>query len=380
MATRIAISRIGFFLILAAGVAAVVGSLAFIYLPAATITISPAQSSKTVEQTILLSSTAQEPDFIKFILPAKTVEKTITSTKSFQRQGATVEDFARGTVTLTNNSNDEQRLVAKTHLRHEGSGSMFLIQDRVAIPPQSKIDVAVAAEQKGAGGNVDAGKFIVDRLPESAQALVYGTSVLPMSGGLSVATPLSEEELQQATTSLENEVRQRALGELTAETGGAALRPELVTVTTEDKQISAQAGSTAQSFTITATLKAHGFIADDNDLLGLTLLALRAKADSDQEFVSHDPSSFKITVTRADFARNQANIDCSLRGTFAHSLNSTAFATQNLAGLSKAEVVDHFKQIDGVGDVQVALSPFWVTTIPSRADAVKVEIKNTEAK
>jgi hypothetical protein len=380
MPIQVALSRSPVIALFVIGLVVIVGSLAYVYLPSATITVSPATEQKSVEQTIVLSTDATSPDFIKYVLPAKLVSKDVTQSKDFQREGTTIEDFAHGTITMVNNGNDEQRLVPKTHLRHEASGVMFLTQDRVVIPPQGKITVDIIAEQKGASGNVPAGKFIVDRLPSSAQAIVFGQSDVPMSGGLSVAAPVTDKEIDDAVQSVLDDAKKEALTELTGETGGVSIRPELITATTKSKSVSTTSGSTVSSFTVSETVSARGFIVDDNDLLSLTLLALRSAATDTLDFTSYDPQSFKIAVTRADFSKNVAEIKGSLTGTFADKISPSVLATQNLAGLSAAEVADHFKQISGVGDVKVAFSPFWVTTVPSRADAVKVEIKNPETK
>ncbi len=360
------------------GTGIIVGSLVYVYLPSATITVASALTQKNIEQTIILSTAATSPDFIKFILPAKLVEKEVTGSKEIQRAGTATDDFATGTVALVNNSPDEQRLLPKTHLRHESTAVMFLTQSPAVIPPQGRININVIAEKKGASGNVSAGKFVIDRLPASTQTIVFAQSTGPMSGGLSVDMPVSDSEIAQAKETVIAEAKTRALGELTAEAGGAAIRPELLTVSPLSEYVSAVAGSHVSSFTVTSTITARGFIVDNNDLLSLTLLALRAMPDPDQDFVSFDPQSFKVAVVRADFTQKQAEVKGSLTGTFAHKISPTILNTQNLAGLSEAEVVDHFKQLPGVGEVQVTFSPFWVKTIPSRQGAVKVEIQNPD--
>lgn len=376
MPIAITVSKSRTLVLLFMGCVVIAVSLAYVYLPTATITISPLTSQKNVDQTIVLSTAATSPDFIKYILPAKLVEKEITESKEVKRPGQVTDDFARGTLALINNSPEEQRLLPKSHLRHEATGVMFLTDSPAVIPPQGQITMNVTAKEKGASGNVTPGKFIFDKLPASAQTVVFAQSEVPMSGGLSVETALTDEEITAAKQAVLDTAKTRALGELTAQAGGASIRSELLTVSPTAEHVSATSGSKVSSFTVTSTITARGFITDNNDLLSLTLLALRQASDQDQDFVSFDPQSFKVAVTRADFARQQAEVVGSLTGTFAHKISPNILNTQNLAGLSAAEAADHFKQLQGVGDVQVAFSPFWVKTIPSRAGAIKVEIKN----
>ncbi len=354
--------------------AAVASLLAVIYLPAATITIHPLAKDQVVEQTILLSTTTTTPDFIHFTLPAKILQKDVQVSKVFTRPGNATEDFAHGVLDLINNSNEDQGLLPKTHLRHEASGAMFLTDNAIRVPAHSQLAVPVTAEQKGVIGNVPAGKFIIDRLPTSAQSIIFGQSTQDFSGGLAVDTPLAESEITEAKSELEKQASTQALTELAGQTGGIPIRPELLTTSFDNEQISATAGSKVASFSVSVTLHAHGFIVDDNDLLGLTLLALRSQSNPAQDFVSYKPESFKISVTRADFTRNTAEVKGSLVGSFAQKISTDALDPKNIIGLSKAEALDHFKQISGVGDVDISLSPFWVQTIPGRTSAVQINL------
>src|SRR3989344_9311498 len=126
-----------FLLIAGAGLMAAVTIL-----PKATITVHPKVVPRQLSKEILLSAQASSPDYVRFTLPAAIVEKEIHVQKTFTQDSAnTMPDFATGTVKLTNNQEEEQRLLPKTHLRHEASGVFFLTNDRVVIPPKSTATV-----------------------------------------------------------------------------------------------------------------------------------------------------------------------------------------------------------------------------------------------
>jgi hypothetical protein len=354
----------------------VIGAVfAALYLPRATITISPATFTAAVEQDIVLSQATQEPDFRRFTLPAKVITAEVEENKTIQRSGENLhEDFARGVVTLHNNQDEEQPLLPKSHLRHEATGVFFLTDNAVRLPPQGTLDVPVTAKEKGAAGNVPAGKFIVDKLPASLQAVVFGESKTVMSGGQVFDNPIEAAELEKAREEMRQSLRERARGELTTQTGGAAIHEELMKVDVEEIG-SPTPGLTATSFPLVMRAKASAFVTDENDLLSLTLLALRAKPAADEEFVAYDPGSFRVISARHDFARGEAHLKTSLTGTLARKTEPTVFENQNLAGRSVAEVQEHYKQFKSVGDVQVTLWPFWVKSVPSRPAATKINVQ-----
>jgi len=198
-----------------------------------------------------------------------------------------------------------------------------------------------------------------------------------LSGGIIVESPITSEEISEAREALLKTVRQRLLGELTAEAGGAALRDDLLTVEPEEEMVSVPVGSKAQEFVVTAKIKARAFVVDENDLLSLTLLALRSNVEADEEFVSFEPESFNLAVTKVDFDRGEAQVQGTLTGNFASKVGPTVLNSSNLAGLSADEVREHFRQYPAVGDVDVSFWPFWVRVVPARAEALEIAIKES---
>jgi hypothetical protein len=356
-----------------------VGGVAFVYLPKARVEIKPGTEEKRISQEIMLSSATNDPNFIKFILPAQIINRDVEEIETTSRNiGSSFEDYAKGEVTLFNKQNDEQRLLPKTHLRHVGTGQFFLTNERVVIPPQGEVQVGITAKEKGARGDVVAGKLVIDKLPLGMQEVVYGESVSSFSGGVSVETPLTEKELRNSIEEVKAKAKERILGEITAEAHGAAVRQELISFDEEEVTASAEAGSQASEYVVRARLKARAFLVDENDLLSLTLLALRSAAEAEQEFINYDPQSFALEIVRSDFERGEAQVRGSLTGIFANKLGSTVFSGKNLAGLSASEVEEQLKQLPGVGEVDVSFSPFWVNAVPTRVGAVEIAVVSNE--
>jgi hypothetical protein len=353
-----------------------IGGLAYAYLPAAVITLYPTTTEETVSHNIVLSTHVDAPDFVRFILPARLLEHAVEETQTFRHEGGTTrEEFARGRVTLVNDQDEEQPLLPKTHLRHEASGVFFLTDQAVTIPPKNKVTVSVTAKEKGERGNVPPGKFMVDRLPASLQAVVYGQSQQAFTGGVAVEQPITEAELTQARQTVRQAAEERARGELTAQAGGAHFRSDLLQLETESENVSAAVGSTANQFSVSLKLRARAFAADENDLLSMTLLSLRAQDDPNRELASYNPESFQLEVKRLDFDRGEAQITGKVTGIFSAKISSTLLNADNLAGRTAAEVEEYFKQYPTVGKVEVAFSPFWVKTVPSRSGATEIIVK-----
>lgn len=345
------------------------------YLPTATIAIHPTVTARTIEQDIILSTKTQEPDFTRFILPATQVEKEINVRETIQRESTSAtEDFARGNVVLKNTQPEEQNLLPKTHLRHEATGTFFLTDAPVSIPPEGETSVTVTAKEKGPTGDVPPGKFIIDKLPAASQALVWAESTQPFSGGHAADTALTQEEIDAAVNEAVSAARERARGELTLAAGGAPLRDDLITVNTSSQTASVQAGQNVTQFTVDVTATARGFVVDENNLLSLTVLALRSKVEPDEEFLSYDPNSFSLTIERAAFDQGEVQVKGQLTGSFGKKISPSLLTPTNIAGLSASELTERFENLPNVEKAEVQFSPFWVTSAPSRPEGIEVKI------
>ena len=356
---------------------AAAGILAFIYLPSARVNVHPARHEREVSQDILLLSEATEPDFIKFVLPARQVEHSATAAGTFQRDaGVTSEGFAQGELTLVNNRDEEQQLLPKTHLRHDATGVFFLTDYPVAIPANESVAMRVTAKEQGAAGNVEAGRFTIDKLPESLQSDIFAESQQGFTGGVVVEQPVSEEEIETAVAEVQREAEEAARGGLTAAAGGAAAQDSLLTLEKTEEFISAEAGSKAQEFEVKITVTARALAADENDLLSLTLLALKGGTGDAEEFVAYRPETFSAEIQQADFQRGEARVTGRLTGTYASKIGGQALKAERIAGLTPEEVREFLTNDQAIGEVEVKLSPFWVRTVPSRRGAVEITVAN----
>lgn len=353
--------------------------IAVTILPRATITVHPKVVPRQLSKDIVLSSKASTPDYVRFTLPVTIVEKEIHLEKTItQKSDAVTNDFATGTVTLTNNQEEEQRLLPKTHLKHEASGVFFLTNERVVIPPHGNVSVGVIAEEKGLVGEVVPGKFIVDRLPPNLQKLVFGESTSAFSGGETVATALTQDAIDAAQKEVLENAKEQAANELTGEAKGRQIRPDLTTIEVLSQHSSAQPGSHAAAFTVEASAKARGFLVETHDIISLMTLGLRASAESDEEFIAYDAPSFELAITRTDWKTGNARVTAKLTGTYGKKISPQDLGRENLAGLSREEVIEQFKDSLAIDHVDVTFSPFWVKSVPSKETQIRIEVAKTQ--
>jgi hypothetical protein len=343
-------------------------------LPHASITVHPKTAEKKITKDILLTASATTPDYVRYALPAKIVEQESHVSKTITKSTANIKQgFSKGTVMFKNEQDDEQRLLPKTHLKHEG-GSMFITDTPVTIPPHGEVEVHVTAEQQGKSGDVAPGRFNIDKFSAGLQRVVYATSATTFSGGEFGDSPITQADIDEAKKAVLEQAKQEAIAAINKQSASGSIREDLITTEIKSNTASAQAGSNAISFTAEASVQARGFLTDTQDIISLMTLALRASVAGDEEFSSFDPASFSLAIAQTDWKTGQARITSSLTGTYAKKIGSSELSEDNLAGLSKQELINHFTTFPSIGSVDVVFSPFWVKSAPSKQNQITITV------
>ena len=356
----------------------IIGGVAIVLattLPHATITVHPKVTQRNVSKDILLSSKSTTPDYIHYSLPTKIITQEATAQKTFTQSGDQVsQGNSKGSVKFTNAQDSEQRLLPHTHLKYEPTGVMFTTDGPVIIPPNGSVDATITAEGTGSSGDVAAGKFLVDKFSPGLQKVVYAESTSQFSGGEVGAQSISQQDIDTAKKQVLDDATKQALDKIKQQAGDAEVRQDLLSVSTEHNDASAQAGSHAVSYTASAAVQAKEFLVDSHDIISLMTLALRADVAPDEEFISYDPASFSLSISQTDWNEGQAKISATLTGIYAKKIGSTELSEDNLAGLSKQELNNHFTAFPSIGTVDIKLWPFWVTSAPSNVNQINVEV------
>lgn len=113
---------------------------------------------------------------------------------------------ATGTVTITDDSDTNQSLVATTRLLAD-SGVLFRLKQAVTVPAHGQVDAPIYADQPGDAGDISASHFIVPGLPTERQAVVYAASSQPTTGGVEQVGVLSQADVDAAVPLAEERIR-----------------------------------------------------------------------------------------------------------------------------------------------------------------------------
>lgn len=285
-----------------------------------------------------------------------------------------INAVAMGTVTLYNETEADQALVATTRLLSP-DGILFRLKNRVVVPGNGKIDAEVYADKAGRESEIGPTKFTIPGLNEAKQKVIYAKSDKPLVGGVRSVGIITEEDLKIAEKELLADLKKAGAEKL------SALHPELSAVYEIVKQeISAdkEAGSDAEEFTLSSKANMVGVFYNQMDADKLASGELAKRVVSEAEILIQNELRTSVALMNYNLENKTANLKIS--GVGAVSLNPESQQLQKLSffGKTKDEVRRYLLSLDHVRGVELKFTPAWIRTVPQVADHVSVVVKNVE--
>ncbi|OGH71517.1 MAG: hypothetical protein A2921_01585 [Candidatus Magasanikbacteria bacterium RIFCSPLOWO2_01_FULL_43_20b] len=342
------------------------GVIIFMSAKRATITVVAGQEPLEVSVAMAIGSESK----IGFVETITVELKKTYKPESTKEIGA----VAMGAVTLRNDSDADQALVATTRLLSP-EGILFRLKNRVVVPAKSTIVTEVYADKEGRESEIGPAKFTIPGLNAAKQAVIYATSEKPMIGGVRAVGIVTEEDLKLAEKELAADLKKAGAEKLSALHSESAVVYEII-----KQEISAdkEAGSDAEEFILLGKADVLGVFYSQTEAEKLVSDELAKRVVSEAEILIKNGLRTAVALVDYDLENKTANLKIS--GVGAVSLNPESQQLQKLIffGKTKDEVRRYLLSLDHVRSVELKFTPAWIRAVPQVADHVNVVIKNVE--
>lgn len=294
---------------------------------------------------------------------------------------------ATGTVTIVNNHNQSQGLIATTRLLST-VGVLFRTQETVNVPAGGSADVGVIADQEGPDGNIDASKFEIVALWPGLKEKIYGTSTASMTGGVTYSTKVTAEEIQKLKTGLTNELLAQAevmFDEELAKRSGLPADAWIPTgareiVDTVVNEVDAEVGDTASEITATQKFTVATVVLSANTTLQKATSEVQAATKKEKLgglAIARALIVDDLTLVLVKLHEDQVNGDLTLIVDAPLSIRADhdILDTKRLTGKTKSEIEALFAGSDEIESVEVRFSPFWVKKTPTFPENISIVVQ-----
>ena len=310
----------------------------------------------------------------------------IVRTQSFETQkmiqlpedGATpTQEKAGGTVTIINESNASQTLVATTRLLSK-EGVLFRIDASVNVPAHGQKDVVAHADVPGLSGEIGPTQFTIPGLPESMQQTIYAVSVDSMKGGISYRRVLSQKDIDDAVSSVSMGVFEEAKSTMSASIDRNVFSGDSYSMNIASQSASVPVGAETGNFTLTLSMNITAVYYDANAVKRYALSQLYTRVPEGYTVEGVSTDAVQMTVKDADVQKGEATLGVYLEGEAIISESSQVLSKDRFVGRAPNEVLTLLRASDAVKDASVSFTPFWLERVPTLKDHISIVIKTEE--
>jgi len=368
--------RVGTPLIVALALAAlavvVLAVGAYVFLPSATIAVTPRREPISVQLTVAADPGATAVDAAAGVVPAVRLDVPVQAAQTFSTTGVHVEQApATGQVTFSNYNPVSSNTIAAGSIVSTEGGIGYRTLASVTVPAgtfvlpnviPSRRNVAVQAVRPGPDGNVPANAIRVVPKGENPDFLKVNNND-PTSGGSRTETPeVSKAEVDKAVAALQTQL-QTAFNDAIASGAGAppetTLFPRTSTLGQSTPSVDPKTlvGQAVPSFDLSLTATGTVIAVDPRPVRTIAETQLAGRVGAGHRLVD---GSVQIDV-------GEGTVEEDGQVTFPATAHATQIAIVDPAqlralvkGKTKAQAEAALAQY---GDVRVDLWPSWVTTV-----------------
>ena len=365
------------------------GLLAAELLPSATIVLHPrSEAIGPLELTVEARSDVTAVDSENLVIPAQRLTFDVAAAQSFTATGVKLIDSkATGNVTFSNlDTGDGNRVDAGSIVR-TASGVEFRTLATVTLPRAtiqfpftivpSTSTVAVEAVEAGPSGNVGNNEIRIVPKGENKNTLQVTNEDATTGGESRQATEISQADVDGAMAAIEAALVADLDTQLAAGTGvppGVTMFPAThalgeSTYTTDPASL---VGTEATEFTLDATAKGTVIGVNASPIRGLVEARLRSRVTAGWTLVD---ASIQPVIGTPTVIGEVVSYPVTISGTQIHDVDEAALI-ELVKGLNLA---DARNRLDDYGDVEITLSPDWVSTVPTRTNAIHLTIGDPQA-
>ena len=356
------------------------------FAPHATIIISAKTTSVTVSDTVNLNETATTSAKSNVIKPVKKELAKEVSVEFSATGKKNVGEKATGVVVFSNSSSSSVTISAGTILKN--SGLSYTLNSSVTVPGATlgwscpgykcpgSASGSITASEGGAQYNAATGSMSisVDDISASLRSATSG-------GTDKTATVVTASDIESAKSKLSEKKIDGLKEQLLSSFGDSAtvITESYVENRSDPSSSVAVDGEATGAVTLKSTITASALAIDKNELKNFVEAKLKEEISGKKSQRIYDNGVSKVAFSQFSKAHNTQTVRLTTNGKVGPGIKEASVKDQ-AKGKSYGEVQSAIESIEGVEDVDVKFSPFWVKSVPKDINKINVEFKIKDVK
>jgi hypothetical protein len=344
----------------------------------AEITITPKPSVLATDFVATIDT--QSDTTLLGVLKGVVYQTTVETEKEFEAMGSKSVDATSnviGSVVIYNEQAVAQPLIATTRLL-TAEGVLLRIKNRVVVPAGGKVTAEVYADDPAAFSTLAPSKFTVPGLSEELQKKVYAESLVSLNSEVGdTVKVVKAADITLAKEAMLTAIIEAAVSNFNLEIG------QDYTATVVDKEMLEESDimavdTVADKFTIKQKWTVVLVGVKQSDIVTLAADRVRQLVSADRKLTRIKLENLVPVVQGYDKVKKEATVKIHAEGETILGEASDIVNKRKLAGLSARGVELYLSSFDEIEKVEVKLTPFWVTKVPSVTEHISIVIQETE--
>lgn len=288
---------------------------------------------------------------------------------------ATGEEFlgeeVSGTVTIINNNNKPQALVATTRLLSV-DGKLFRIKEAVNVPAGGSVEVEVYADKVSADMAISPTRFTIPGLWVGLQDKIYAESKVAFSYNQKIQRYVKTSDLQLANSEAATLILNKAKDLKPLREQDQVLYKIVDPIVID---INANNNDAVEEFTMTAKAKVVLVSFSSDEVKSLAAAKLNILVPDDKELVQMEPENLTYVLEDYNKEEQTATIKSSFSGLMVLRSNADVIDLDSLVNLTADQIAVYLKDYPEIGNYQLEFYPDFVKRAPRLVERIEVKIK-----
>lgn len=281
-----------------------------------------------------------------------------------------------GTITIVNNYDKNQPLVATTRLLAP-DGRLYRLTNSVMVPAGSNLAVKVYGDKVDASMAITVDtKLTLPGLWEGLQDKIYANaaagSVIYQEKKKKIIT---QAEVDAAQADIKQALLQAAKDGLDESYASYDRRLYQVQDDSLKYQLVGEVGEEKDQLAMTVTGSVVIVVFTESSFYDLAKAKVESSLSDQQQLVNLKPTNFEYKLTQVDLERAIAEVEIILAAEVSFKSDASVVDKQKLVNLLQKQAESYLQGLPEVQSFQIKISPSFVHKMPSLVDRIKIDIK-----
>jgi hypothetical protein len=352
--------------------AALLGVILYFSFVKVTIKITPKAEGAAGNLIIDVYDVNKNPSLTKGAIEGAVDKIEVSETNNYPATGQeAVGEEVSGKVTIVNNYNKNQPLVATTRLL-SSDNKLFRLKNTVNVPAGGSIEADIYADKPSSDMAIAPTKFTIPGLWAGLQDQIYAESKESMSYNSKVKKHILESDIDSAIKDMREKLLAKAESAVNEKYGSYKKKIYRLDENSIALKIDSQAGEEKDEFSAEMSGIVETIAFNTEQVIELSREKLSLSLSQGKELKEFDQESLDYNFNSFNFDQGSASVNVSFFGKVGFKEAGNIIDKEKILGLSSEQLEDYLKNLPEVLNYEIKFSPSFIKKVPNSADRVEI--------